>query len=112
MARDPVHPAIDAKAFAEMLGICSKLAGMYIAAHPRRIKIGKGQIRQTFRLPYENAVAIATGMEALPPLDKPRRVKAERPATPKTIKPPKASKNAPRAANGCLYGVPRRTKEV
>lgn len=102
------HPAIDAKAFGEMLGICSKLAGMYIKAHPKRIKVGRGQVHQTFRLPYETAVAIVTGKEALPSIDKPRRGKSA-PVAPRA---PKAPKDAPRSANGCLYGVPRKTKEA
>lgn len=94
-----------------MMNICSKLAGMYIAAHPKRIKIGKGKIHQTFRLPYETAVALATCREELPSLEKSKRSKKTQSA-PRAVAPPKASKNAPRAANGCLYGVPRRTKEA
>lgn len=109
--KEPFHPPVDAKEFGQMMNICSKLAGMYIAAHPKRIKIGKGYIHQTFRLPYETAVALATGREKLPPLENPRR-SGKSPAAPRVTHPPKAPKDAPRAANGCLYGVPRRTKEA
>lgn len=109
--KEPFHPPVDAKEFGQMMNICSKLAGMYIAAHPKRIKIGKGKIHQTFRLPYETAVALATCREELPSLEKSRK-SSKTTAMPRTIHPPQASKNAPRAANGCLYGVPRRTKEA
>lgn len=108
--KEPFHPPVDAKEFGQMMNICSKLAGMYIAAHPKRIKIGKGKIHQTFRLPYETAVALATGRETLPSLEKPRRSKTA--ASMQIVRPVKAQKNAPRAANGCLYAVPRRTKEA
>lgn len=109
--KEEFHPPVDAREFGQMMNICAKLAGMYIAAHPKRIKIGKGKIHQTFRLPYETAVALATGRETLPPLEKPR--KSSRTNTPPcTNRSSKATKNAPRAANGCLYGVPRRTKEA
>lgn len=109
--KEPFHPPVDSEEFGQMMNISAKLAGMYIAVHPKRIKIGKGKIRQTFRLPYETALALATGREELPALDKPRK-SSKTPAMPRTVHPSKATKNAPRAANGCLYGVPRRTKEA
>lgn len=101
------HPAVDAQEFGRMLNICSRMAGKHIANHPNRIDVGKGTIRHAYRLPYADAVAIATGKQPIPkPDEKPKRA-----GKPK-IKPAKVPKDAPRAANGCLYGLKRKPKEA
>ncbi|MDD6041957.1 MAG: hypothetical protein PUD63_12315 [Clostridia bacterium] len=100
-----VHPAIDAKEFGEMLGICARLAGEHIKNHPRCIVVGKGRIRPRYRLPYDDAVAIATGRQELPELPQPVREPKE---TVKRPKPPRRRKTEERAANGCLYAARRK----
>lgn len=97
-----VHPAVDAREFGEMLGICSRLAGEHIKNHPRCIVVGKGRIRPRYRLPYDDAVAIATGRQELPQLPWAQK------DTVKPPKPPRRRKTEGRAANGCLYAARRK----
>lgn len=108
MSKD-FHPAVDAKEFGRMLNICSRMAGKHIANHPNRIDVGKGTVHHAYRLPYADAVAIATGKQPLPKLtEKPKRAKPTKPR----MKPAKAPRDAPRAANGCLYGLKRKPEEA
>ena len=97
-----VHPAIDAKEFGEMLGICARLANEHIKNHPRCINVGRGSIRPRYRLPYEDAVAIATGQQELPELPKTPKEHYEQP------KMPRRRRTGERAANGCLYAERRK----
>ncbi len=85
---------------AEMLGISVKTALRHIKAHPRCQMVGRGQIKQRYRLPYADAVAIINGEQPLVELHQPEPVRPRVKAT----KP----RNGARAKNGCLYASKRK----
>lgn len=96
-----VNPMVTPEELAEMLGISTKTALRHIQAHPRCQTVGRGTVKQRYRLPYADAVAIINGEQ---PLTEP--VQAPKRAKPTTVTKPHGGQ---RAANGCLYAQKRRT---
>lgn len=96
-----VNPMVTPEELAEMLGISVKTALRHIKAHPRCQMVGRGQIKQRYRLPYVDAVAIINGEQPLmePPQAAPPKAK------PRTVTKPHEGQ---RAKNGCLYAAKRK----
>lgn len=95
-----VNPMVTPEELAEMMGISVKTALRHIKAHPRCQMVGRGQIKQRYRLPYADAVAIINGEQPLMELHQ------TAPAKPR-VKATKHREGA-RAKNGCLYAAKRK----
>lgn len=95
-----VNPMVTPAELAEMLGISEKTALRHIKEHPRCQTVGRGTVKQRYRLPYADAVAIINGEQPL----------VEHEQAPKRAKPATVTKphSGQTAKNGCPYAQKRR----